>query len=57
MIGSNIRGLGKREETEIKIKKKRQANKKERKELNGNYYYFKRLDGDINKIHFKLVNF
>lgn len=56
MIGSNIRGLGKREETEIKIKK-RQANKKERKELNGNYYYFKRLDGDINKIHFKLVNF
>lgn len=55
MIGSNIRGLGKREETEIKIKE-RQANKKERKELNGNYYY-KRLDRDMNKIHFKMVNF
>lgn len=30
--------------------------KEERKELNGNYYY-ERLGRDMNKIHFKLINF
>lgn len=30
--------------------------KEERKELNGDYYY-ERLDRDMNKIHFKLINF